>query len=96
MLAMRAKPRKLTQEIVRELLDYDETSGVLTWKPRDRRFFTSDRIWKSWNTKHAGRPALASPDTHGHLHGHILGKLYSAHRVAFCWMSGRWPPVVDA
>ncbi len=92
---MSAKPKKLTQEVVRELLDYDETTGTLIWRHRDRRFFTSDRIWKSWNSKHAGRPAFTGRDTSGHVHGRIFGKLYRAHRVIYCWMTGRWPPMVD-
>jgi HNH endonuclease len=83
--------KKLTQNICRELLAYDPASGVLTWKRRARHWFKSDRSFNSWNSKHAGRPALVSRDTHGHLHGHVLGQLRSAHRVIFLWMTGRWP-----
>jgi hypothetical protein len=86
----------LTQEIVRELLDYDPLTGLLTWRRRDRRWFTSDRIWNSWNTKHAGKPAFTARDTYGHAHGSIFGKLYLAHRVIWLWMTGRWPyPEID-
>jgi hypothetical protein len=52
------KPRKLTQAIVRELLDYNPRTGVLKWKRRDRRWFKSDRDWKAWNSLHANRPIV--------------------------------------
>jgi hypothetical protein len=82
---------ELTQPIVRELLDYDPESGVLTWRWRNREWFSSDRIWNSWNAKNAGKRAFTARDTYGHAHGAILGKLYLAHRIIWLWMTGRWP-----
>jgi hypothetical protein len=67
----------LTQTVVRELLAYDPATGTLTWKRRDRRWFSSDRIWRSWNTKHAGKIAFTARDTSGYLTGRIFGKCTS-------------------
>lgn len=49
---------ELTQEIAPELLDYYRETGVLIWKWHDRKWFTSDHIWKSWNTRRAGKVAV--------------------------------------
>jgi HNH endonuclease len=85
----------LDQKTVRELLDYDPVTGGLTWRWRDRRWFESDRIWKAWNTRYAGKPAFTALNS-GHLHGAIFDKLYLAHRVIFLYMTGSWSdPEVD-
>ena len=90
------KESLLTQDIVRELLDYNPETGALTWKWRDRRWFTSDRIWKRWNKCHADKPALTSKTRNGYLNGHIFNKTHKAHSVIWLWMTGVWPnPEVD-
>jgi hypothetical protein len=90
------KKKELTQEIVRELLDYDKDTGKLTWKRRKRKWFKSDRSCNSWNAKHAGKEALTVIDKLGYRSGTILSGYYLAHRVIFLWMEGRWPdPEVD-
>jgi hypothetical protein len=45
------------QELLKELLDFNEDTGILTWKARDRRHFNSDGFCKSWNTRYAGKQA---------------------------------------
>ena len=53
------------------------------------------RNQRSWNAKHAGKPALDTPRdkrTGGqYLYGMIEGEPHVAHRVAFLWMDGAWP-----
>jgi hypothetical protein len=87
--------KRLTQATVKELLDYCPESGQFFWKYRQLHWFKSDRSFHSWNARWPGRPALACTDTHGHLHGKLLGRLHSAHRTAVLWMTGTRPAVVD-
>jgi hypothetical protein len=83
------KELRLTQEIVRELLDYDPETGALTWRQRDREWFTSNRQWKTWNkrfsVKPAGRLIL------GYRRVKMLGAVYYAHRLIWLWMTGLLP-----
>lgn len=81
---------KLTAERVRELLDYDPVTGVFTWKPRRLSEFPSGRICKSWNAQYAGTIAGCPKD--GYIQVSINDQRYRAHRLAWLWSKGRWPP----
>ena len=75
---------------LRELLDYNAASGVLTWRQRDPRLFKSKRDCQAWNTRYAGKPA-----NHVHTLGYVvvrlLGRAYKGHRIAYAIYHGRWP-----
>jgi hypothetical protein len=82
-----SKPHStLTQAIVKELLDYDPETGVLTWKPRLRN--------NPWNAKYAGKPA-GSKQTNKNLKSYlgvaIFQKRHLAHRVIFLYCYGELP-----
>lgn len=89
---------ELNQDIVRELLDYDSETGLLTWKERDIKWF-KDTVKKSakhacnqWNSKNAGKEALRNiSKSTGHKCGAIFYKLYKAHRIIWLWVTGKWP-----
>lgn len=68
----------LTQERVRELLNYDEETGLLTWKIR-----TSSRA-------EAGQKA-GSKHSAGYRQIRIDGEMYLAHRVIWLWAYGSFP-----
>lgn len=70
----------LSAEFVRELFDYDATTGALVWKKRLS------------NRTAVGRVAGAR-DRHGYLVIGIRGRLYKAHRLAWLHAYGRWPRV---
>lgn len=69
---------ELTQEYVRSVLDYDELTGIFTWR-------------HSGKGRKLGRMAGSLHRTLGSVQLHVGGKLYYAHRVAWLYMTGAWP-----
>lgn len=80
----------ISQEIVREFLDYDSDTGKLTWKERARRWFKSDKSCHTWNTRFAKKEAF-TVSSYGYFRIRILGKAYQLHRVIWLYQTGEWP-----
>ena len=80
----------ISQEIVRELLDYDPETGKLTWRRRDRKWFKSDKDCAGWNTRYSDKEAFKTLVV-GYFRGSIQDKAYYAHRIIWLWMTGEWP-----
>ena len=78
-----------------ELLEYYPETGLLFWKERGKDWFKTERDWKIWNTRYAGKRAFTAEQGRGYLGGVILGKKYFAHRVCFAYSSGFFPLEVD-
>jgi hypothetical protein len=72
----------MTPQELSTLINYDLSTGAMTWKPRHS---------KRWNTNFSGKPALANKSRDGYLTGRLLGKNYKAHRVAWAIFHGVWP-----
>ena len=81
----------LTQELLKELIHYDPETGEFTWLERDRRHFKTDRSRNIWNTTFHGNVA-GGDDGSGYLRIGVLCKSYRAHRLAFLYMTGEFPP----
>lgn len=77
----------ITQERLKELLDYDPESGIFTWKKTRKGVFT----WKK-TRKGVSAGSMAGRHTHS---GYIIIKLdqkaYRAHRLAWLYVHGSFP-----
>jgi hypothetical protein len=71
--------RMLTAERVRGALDYDPETGVFRW--RERR-----------PGVRAGHVTGSKNNVTGYLSIRLDGSLYYAHRLAWIYMTGEWPP----
>lgn len=74
--------KRLSVERLKELLDYDPETGVFTWKVKRNSFAGKVRPGAVAGRRHiAGYWAIG-----------IERQLYLAHRLAWLWMTGDWPP----
>lgn len=81
---------ELNCDSIRELVEYEHTTGVFKWRHRSRKWFKNYGSFKAWNSKFPGSVA-GGFDGHGHREVRILGVSYRAHRLAWAYMTGRWP-----
>lgn len=72
----------LTAERLRELLHYNQETGVFTW--------AVDRKWNAMRGNIAGT-IIGSKCGYICLQIYIDGRPYKAHRLAFLYMNGEWP-----
>lgn len=78
----------LSQPEARRLLDYEPATGIFLWRKRERGL----PGWSpGWNGKNAGRAAGARMAL-GYILISILDSKFLAHRVAWLYVHGEWPP----
>ena len=77
----------ITQARLKELLDYDPSTGVFTWRRR------SD-VLPRWNTRYAGTRAGTNWKGRYRQVG-VGGRIYLEHRLAWFWVIGLWPKEID-
>lgn len=91
--------RNPSPRILRRLLDYNPSTGELTWRRRPVWMFAEHPrsgsracTARMWNSRYAGKPALYTTDTQGYKLGRILVNKQMAHRVIMAMVNDEWPP----
>lgn len=79
----------LTQAYLKECLSYDPETGVFTWLRRPREHFKCNWSWKVHWRKDGKEAGYLDPT--GYVHIRLQNTLYKAHRLAFFYMTGKWP-----
>lgn len=77
MLSVRETDHQLGAEYLREIILYDEKTGKFSWRHKGRKTKPLDQI--------------GSVDAGGYLRIGIKGRRYSAHRLAWLYVHGKWP-----
>jgi hypothetical protein len=72
----------LTAEIIRDLLEYDKSTGIMIWKKPPKRH---PRLLG----REAGGPRSSGTKVYQKIV--VFRKHYSRSRLAFLWVTGRWP-----
>lgn len=75
----------ITQQLLKELLDYDPDTGLLVWKARPGN--------KAWNSRFAGKKAGSNENRYSRIR--IFDKNYLSHRVIWMHVFGEWPNEID-
>lgn len=85
-----SKQNNFTADYLRSILDYDHETGEFRWKHRPREHFGDNRTFSRCNTMFGGKKAGAVSPL-GYVTIGIHGQVYTAHRLAWLWMTGEWP-----
>lgn len=85
---------ELTQSYLKLILNYDPDTGIFTWRHRPDSHFTSSRAAKSCNSRWAGTIAGYKMGL-GYILLGVDGKRFYAHRLAFLYMTGKFPKEID-
>jgi len=78
----------LNQEYLADCFEYDQSSGVLTWKLRPREHFATPQCYAR-QLPLVGKPA--GTDSCGYVQVKLNRKTWKAHRLIWLLVYGRWP-----
>lgn len=93
---------ELTQKELKELLHYDKETGIFTWLERSVEAFghckNPEGQCNAWNSRNSGKIAGVKRKDRKLFYIRIFitlngnGKGYQAHRLAFLYLDGEFPP----
>lgn len=87
-----------SQKLLRQILDYNPNTGILTWKERPPELFANAKnpvaYAKTWNKQNAGKTAGAKSNN-GRLQICVQNRNYNAHKIIWIWLYGTWNPLYE-
>ena len=81
----------ITAEFLKTILDYNPETGLLVWKWRPQHMFATQKAFKIWNKRFAGKPAN-SKSSHGYYQVRLFNKQYLSHILVWVLSYGCKPP----
>lgn len=79
---------------IRSVFEYD--NGILFWSLRPDNMFKSPGYARSWNSRWAGREALAKFDKDGYKSTIVFGRSFRVHRLVWMYHNdGQCPEYID-
>lgn len=81
-------------EYLRECFTYNPNTGLLSWKERPLNHFSSEKRWKSWNTRYSGKVTGWKCGA-GYMTVNMKGSPLGVHRVAWSIYYGNSPETID-
>ena len=89
-------PRRATAilpsvDLLREFIDYDPLTGLLTWKWRDQRHFPKERLSRTWNKQFAGKK-VGWLNANGYLATRVNVQNLLVQRIVWKMVTGNEPP----
>lgn len=97
---MKSRISDLSIEYIRSILDYNEKTGVVTWKSRTPDMFTdlrrnAEHQCKLWNSKHAGKPAgyvcYKKSCEYSSMYIRLKNSNWVLSRIIWFYVTGEWP-----
>ena len=84
----------LSQKKLKELLHYNPETGVFTWKSANKKYLKSQHAAAVWKGQKEGKSAGSIRKRSGkrYIDIRICGKCYLAHRLAWLYSTGKFPP----
>lgn len=79
----------LNQSVIQELFDYNPETGEFISKPRDMKYFKSEKDHKMWHTRFCGKISDRL-DSKGYKRVYVLNKDYRVHILIWLWMTGEF------
>ena len=83
------------QELLNELLTYDPTTGVLTWKFRQEHHFNDPTKVKSWNSRYGLLDAGYVSTKDNYIYVEIYKSTFVAHRLIWKLVHNESPDEID-
>ncbi len=88
------KPQRKTLPILpidylHECLEYDASTGAMSWRERPVWHFKNAQAMRCWNGRYAG--PITSVCNDGYIRVQVHNRPYRCHRIAWAFTYGDWP-----